>query len=1212
MQNIFRLSAVTLAVAGTFASFSSVAAESAQNEDLNADENIETIEITGFRGSLQKAVNAKRFSQSVSDSIHAEDVGKSTDQNIADALSRVTGVTVQDEGGEGTRISVRGAGPSLNQISINGVALTGGFNGGTGNPSADQSVDLSAFSSNILSSIDVIKTSAADHNEGSLGANVVLRTVKPLGLNKPRRNLQAEVRYNDFSDEHDYLLSGSFSEKLLDDSLGFIITVTKEQIKSRQDRINTSWIDGAIQIEDLESSTGLKAHDTATGKYIRILQEGQTTDDLTNWDPDTQVAHQGDLFVLARNTTNMMLNTNVNDRLTLNTGLQWKPSDSTDIQLDITHTQRTTDVENHTMRLNHAPAAGFSSADPIADFNRVNIATQTLEKSLGRTQSGMFNISTGETEIETNVVSLKAEHWLTENLKAELTGGYSKTTDKTDNFIGLTSATWGTTTGGIIENMPSEILEPIGYDCDGSECSYFSGTQQSVIDPLDGSISYATSRFNPFDLQANHLGALNFRNNTQTDTNKTLFLDFDWLLNFDHFTKAEFGVKYSSREKDVFTQNETINNGQTVVDENDANLSYSTEGMQSVTAADMLSGNAFPYADFAEGLIADRSNDWFKGWPMLDPAKAIAEITQADAGSIGVTPNRAGTRNIQTETLAAYGKINFEFIDGRLTGNLGIRYVEDKNEASGVGSVDFYKNPHVMDPHDLLIVRRLADIEGSEPCPEPGVPLPGPDGNPDTRFGLAADEQPSGCWDWAITHGYDFRNQNTTPWTANEGWRLQDANGNTGPDVNRLVWVDYSGATPVVVTNNPLPNQIYDINGELVDTVRNNHRHFSQAGQVWQYLDLTTSVTGPNGNQANSYLRESSNSGSASNSLWLPSLNLNYAINAEMIGRFAVSKTMARPRFDSLNPRLAINENIWQPAATGQVGNIALQPLESKNLDISWEWYFNDTGLLSAAFFYKDMTNFEETVNTPFHYRDIRTDYNPENLNILLPINESRLPGDEDNCMPHRYAASQNNAWAVECHQANLDVITNGEGATIGGIELSYTQNYDFLPGLLSGLGLSVNYTYQESESDAEQVGNSGRTLKPLPQPFTPEHSSNTALFWEKDGLELRLAHRYNSLQLVDRGLIGGASWMEPTNRLDFSSTYKLNKTLTLTFHATNLTDDKRRVFYTSSETANIDDLSQIVMDEGNVMENSGITQERTLSVFRNGRQFRLGLRASF
>ena len=180
------------------------------------------IVVTGFKGSLQRALNAKRFSESVQDSISAEDVGKSTDQNIADALSRITGVTVQEEDGEGTRISVRGTGPNLNQIQMNGVALTSGLSGDQGNnPSADQSVDLSSFASDILSSIDVIKTASADQDEGSLGATVVLNTVRPLRLNEPRRSINVEGRTSDYTGKDNGRLTLSFADKFRDDSTRF-------------------------------------------------------------------------------------------------------------------------------------------------------------------------------------------------------------------------------------------------------------------------------------------------------------------------------------------------------------------------------------------------------------------------------------------------------------------------------------------------------------------------------------------------------------------------------------------------------------------------------------------------------------------------------------------------------------------------------------------------------------------------------------------------------------------------------------------------------------------------------------------------------------------------------------------------------------------------------------------------------------------------------
>ncbi|TYK66237.1 TonB-dependent receptor [Colwellia echini] len=1209
MNHNFKRSAISAAVLATlFATPIYAQDEQTDNKDIKENEQkVEVIEVTGFRGSLQKAVNNKRFSDSVSDSVFAEDVGKSTDQNIADALSRVTGVNIQEENGEGTRISVRGAGPSLNQISLNGVALTSGLSGDGSDPSASQSVDLSSFSSDILSSIDVIKTSSAEQEEGSLGASVVLRTVKPLSLGAPRRTVGLEGRYNDFSEEFDGRVNASFADKYFDDTFGFVLTVSQDNQKTREDRLNTDWNDSTISIADLDAPNGRTAHDLASGKAIRVLGEGQTTADLSSWDPDTQIAVNGPLNVLARNFTDISSSNNDRKRFSVSTGLEWEPGLDTNLQLDLTHTKQTIDTEYNNFRLNFAPLNGVSSNDPVTAWNGVNLETNTLDESYSRGSSGNFARNQGERELTTNVMSFTADHRFTDTFSMNFSTGYSGTEDKTIDFVGLTTATWNTTGQSLIDNMPADIIEPIGYNCTGTngDCVYEMGETSAVIDPFDGSVTSATSRFNPYDLEANHLGGLTFRDNDQEDSNVQAKLDFTWDIEaLDNISSVQFGVKYAKRVKDVHTQNQTINNGTTLIDRSDPNIDYATVGMGSIGIVDMLSGEQFPYDNFGEDLVSNRDAAFFAGWAMLDANKAIAEFSGKDPGTVGVNVNSLGTREIETETNAAYVQVNFEGFDSRLTGNIGLRYVKDKNTASGVGGINYYRNPHLLDPYDLLVTRALGNIEGSDYCPDP-IAATNPDtGAPDTRYGATNADQLSGCWDWAITHGYDYTKDATTPY-VNGQWVLPG-----GMSTNNLTNIDYTGPVPIINGLTPLPNQIMDINGNLVDVVGSNHRNFNQAGDVWQYLDLSTSWTGPNGNVDSSSRREAPSSGSNSVSLLLPSLNLNYAINEDMIGRFAVSKTMSRPQFDSLNPRMEINENIWGATAEGTAGNVNLEPLESNNLDLSYEWYFNESGLISAAFFYKDMTNFEESVTTPFQYKDVRSDYTLSNSDLLLDYDENRVPGDADNCSPQRYVGGTQSAdWKVQCHTASIDIIKNGKGAEIKGLELTYTQNYDFLPGVWAGLGASFNYTYQQSEKETEEIGTTGIFTQPLPQAYTPEHSGNATIFYEYAGLSLRLANRYTGLQLVDDGLLGGAVWQESSNRLDFSSSYAINEIFSITFQVANLTDDTRRDFYTSYDTRNED--GAIVMNEGSAFDN-GVTTDRTVSVYKTGRQFRFGVRATF
>ena len=84
---------------------------------------VEEVVVTGIRASLQQSLEAKRNADAVVDVITAEDVGKFPDKNVAEALQRVPGVSIQREFGEGERVSIRGTHPTLNRTLLNGHAI---------------------------------------------------------------------------------------------------------------------------------------------------------------------------------------------------------------------------------------------------------------------------------------------------------------------------------------------------------------------------------------------------------------------------------------------------------------------------------------------------------------------------------------------------------------------------------------------------------------------------------------------------------------------------------------------------------------------------------------------------------------------------------------------------------------------------------------------------------------------------------------------------------------------------------------------------------------------------------------------------------------------------------------------------------------------------------------------------------------------------------
>ncbi|MER2490777.1 TonB-dependent receptor domain-containing protein [Catenovulum sediminis] len=1235
MKYNFKLKAITAAVLASCFANTAYAAEDDtevnsvnQNntaEALNSD--IETIEITGFRGSLQKAMNAKRFSQTVSDSIHAEDIGKSTDQNIADALSRVTGVTVTEQDGEGARISIRGAGPSMNQITMNGVALTGGLSNPDGG-TQDNSVDLSTFSADILSSIDVVKTAAADQDEGSLGGSVTLRTVKPLDLRKDRLTATIEGRYNKYADEYDARINGSFSKKFFDDQFGVILTVSHDNQKTRQDRIQSDYVNGVLPIADWEAASGRKATDL-NGKQIRVLgyssddEENRTLnseDTLTNYDPSAQtIITEDDAWATAKEFYRIGLNQNERERTSLSAGFQFRPTENIDIQLDLTHTKQKQDNDNHSLTLNLSPA---NQLQADTDINVVDTSTHTIEEMYGRSFTGGFNRTSGMRELTTDVASLSLDYHINDNLKMDLMLGYSKTLDETpdqnspDAYISMNTATWGTAGREAVMAMPE--YELVGYNCtqgDTADCSIFTGTTPGVFDAFDGTPIDVRSRFNPFDLHHNHLGGFTFRNNKLTDENKSLFLDFDYMLDMDHLVSVEFGVKYAKRLRDVQVSNEQVTNSADLPAEGDDNAEP-PRGMGTINVGDILANERFPYDNFAVDIQGDRSSPLFNGWPMLDTQKAL-DIIRGD-GELVRRLDPAGTRSIETKTQAAYLKLNFEAMDGKLTGNIGLRKVQDDNFARGLGDITYINNQQIIDPYELLVERNLGDMS-QQPCPAGEVGFY--NGSSDWRGTPQNQDQLSNCWAWQITHAYTRNNADTYPFDSEtQEWLLQGPDGVAQEDINRVLWMNSDGTIQNAL---PVNSDFVVYTNEAGVTTSTNPGLWVRFGQpanapIWPFISrvtsrLTTEAGEPYAVYGDKVWRRfAPTSDTSTIDAVLPSLNLNFAVNEETILRFAASKTITRPRIDSRNPSKSIRENQWG-TSYGDAGNTQLDFLESTNLDASFEWYFNPTGMVSVALFNKDMEGQEIEVDTPYHYKDVKSEYTLTDTDILIPYDENRVPGDADQCHAHRYPAGWMEQWSIDCDVAVINQVQNATGSSITGLEIGYTQNYDFLPGLLSGLGASINYTYQESEQDNIDIGDTGISIEGMPVELTPQHSANTTVFWEKDGMNLRFAHRYTGVQLINGGVLGGAIWQDETHRLDISGSYKINNNFSVTLNIINALDDDRRLFHTirnATDATNASDQT-IRVNEGNYFDGGGVTT-RTYAAYKTGVQYRAGLRITF
>src|SRR5688500_14020941 len=98
------------------------AAAQAQESTPSSSTELEEVVVTGFRSSLNSALEDKRNETAAIDSVKAEDIGKFPDSNLAESMQRVPGVTLsRGDGGEGRNISVRGLGPAFTRVRINGM-----------------------------------------------------------------------------------------------------------------------------------------------------------------------------------------------------------------------------------------------------------------------------------------------------------------------------------------------------------------------------------------------------------------------------------------------------------------------------------------------------------------------------------------------------------------------------------------------------------------------------------------------------------------------------------------------------------------------------------------------------------------------------------------------------------------------------------------------------------------------------------------------------------------------------------------------------------------------------------------------------------------------------------------------------------------------------------------------------------------------------------
>jgi len=265
---------------------------------------LDTVTVTGYRASVEKALDIKRSEAGVVDAIVAEDIGKFPDLNLAESLQRIPGVVITRDGGEGRSISVRGLGPDFTRVRINGMeALTtvgaGDQSGGT---NRGRGFDFNVFASDLFSQLIVRKTASADVEEGSLGATVDLRTARPFDYDGFTFAASGQASYNDMAQKADPRMAALISNTWADGTFGALFSVAYSERQALEEGSNTGrWANGPSNGNFAASSPFAAARDVNVyhPRFPRYVQ----------------MEHQ-------------------QERLGVTGSLQWKPTDRTEISLD--------------------------------------------------------------------------------------------------------------------------------------------------------------------------------------------------------------------------------------------------------------------------------------------------------------------------------------------------------------------------------------------------------------------------------------------------------------------------------------------------------------------------------------------------------------------------------------------------------------------------------------------------------------------------------------------------------------------------------------------------------------------------------------------------------------------------------------------------------------------------------------------------------------
>ncbi|MCU4674046.1 TonB-dependent receptor [Catenovulum sp. 2E275] len=1102
----FRKSLISLAVLGLVQPL--YAADQTQEET-------ETIEVKGIRGSVMSAQAIKRDADTFVDSITATDIGALPDSSVLESLARVPGVSIDQFAtpNDPDHFSAQGSGAVVRGMSQTRSEFNGrdSFSATSGRGLSFQDV-----SSTMMAGVDVYKNQTADMIEGGIAGTISLRTRKPFDSQGRQVAFTLEGNYGDMAKEWTPTIAGLYSDRWETQSghWGVLVNASRSEITTESHGIQTK----RYEFYDAQKliDNGFVPADSALYTY-----DGSFADM-----PDgVEVGDKG--FLIPGGSSVTMKNDN-NIRTGFGAAVQWKSLDD-NIQATMQFMRSKADSSWKENAIKHdagynegfaAPEEGtqwdldengiFQSGSLSerregwrGDGDRVPNIQEFNRFGYGVSADGRYNESTNVVDdLSFNVKWMVNDNW---ELEADIQHIEATSEGLDMQIIYQSRAIQEYNLNGPDDHPVLNMINP---------WSYLTEDQIATLQDQYGTDYTGDDYFTQTSSYAMH-AAMDFfqKNRGQSDAVR---LDAKYYIDDSIFSSVKFGVRYAKRDQTIrrtqydwgalqpiwqtigasdpryaeWSQKENFLAGRGWLDGYLAEYAGLANEYQVIDWSDFYRGDTISISNDnlmihpSDSLLKDIHNLGERLAPLIsnctdfrmadDRTEESIEYAEGDPCQY---PNLDGyykdnevskTSEINT---AAYVRIDFDtdVAEHRVSGNFGVRVVELESKTSG----------YTVFP----------TMNAGEPAPEGWDPY-----NYDVNdYDLFSDNAKF------LGEAYHYLPQEIKDF-SNGAYTQNFAKNKTRrvlPSFNMKVELTDDLLARLAISKAIALPDIGDL------------RNYTSLGPLAfsldaSYLDPVYSVDNPHPDAP-----EGSETG--------------YPVDEN-------GEDLEQQR--RIDPS-TVKFQGWG----GSAGNPFLKPMESNQLDLSLEWYFSDDGSVVSSFFYKDLSNFF-----------IKGAYNAEFTNPVNGITQT----------------------------ARIDGPTNGGDGVMKGVELSYNQFYSFLPSPFDGLGIQANYSYIKAEgvpnsnldnTDVANTGEAGEAIDifkgKLPLRGQSEHTANLIGMYEKNGWTARVAYKWRSqFLLTSKDVITTLPiYNGDEGQLDASLFYQLTDNIKVGMQAVNLTAEPTRTY---------------------------------------------------